>query len=111
MDQRRLLKGEIYMERIVNVTIERNETIELVFGFENELKLNLSSDKTKDTQKFFLQLLNEIVKLNETVAFILDDEKEDLFHDVADKYLKNLEYEIKKVVSEIPRRLLSDISV
>ena len=53
MDQRRLLKGEIYMERIVNVTIERNETIELVFGFENELKLNLSSDKTKDTQKFF----------------------------------------------------------
>lgn len=99
------------MERIVNVTIERNETIELVFGFENELKLNLSSDKTKDTQKFFLQLLNEIVKLNETVAFILDDEKEDLFHDVADKYLKNLEYEIKKVVSEIPRRLLSDISV
>lgn len=84
------------MERIVNVTIERNETIELVFGFENELKLNLSSDKTKDTQKFFLQLLNEIVKLNETVAFILDDEKEDLFHDVADKYLKNLEYEIKK---------------
>lgn len=110
MDQRRLLKGEIYMERIVNVTIERNETIELVFGFENELKLNLSSDKTKDTQKFFLQLLNEIVKLNETVAFILDDEKEDLFHDVADKYLKNLEYEIKKVVSEIPRRLLSDIS-
>lgn len=96
MDQRRLLKGEIYMERIVNVTIERNETIELVFGFENELKLNLSSDKTKDTQKFFLQLLNEIVKLNETVAFILDDEKEDLFHDVADKYLKNLEYEIKK---------------
>ena len=39
-----------------------------------------------------------------------DYKKEDLFHDVADKYLKNLEYEIKKVVSEIPYRLLEDIS-
>lgn len=98
------------MERIINVTIERNENIELVFNFENKLKLNLSSDKTKDTQEFFLHLLNEIVKLDDTITFTLEDEKEDLFHDVADKYLKNLEYEIKKVLSEIPRRLLADIS-
>lgn len=98
------------MERIINVTIERNENIELVFNFENKLKLNLSSDKTKDTQEFFLQLLNEIVKLNDTITFTLEDEKEDLFHDVADKYLNNLEYEIKKIVGEIPRRLLADIS-
>lgn len=98
------------MERKINVTIERNENIELVFDFKSKLKLNLSSDETKDTQKFFLQLLNEIVKLNDTISFTLDDEKEDLFHDVADKYLKNLEYEIKKIVSEIPQRLLADIS-
>lgn len=98
------------MERIINVTIERNENIELVFNFENKLKLNLSSDKTRDTQEFFLQLLNEIVKLDDIITFTLEDEKEDLFHDVADKYLNNLEYEIKKVVSEIPRRLLADIS-
>lgn len=98
------------MERKINVTIERNENIELVFDFKNKLILNLSSDETKDTQKFFLQLLNEIVKLNDTISFTLDDEKEDLFHDVADKYLKNLENEIKKVVSEIPQRLLADTS-
>lgn len=105
-----MLKGEIYMGKEIKVIIERNENIELVFKFENELKLNLSSDKTNDTQNFFLQLLNEIIKRNDTIAFVLEDKKEDLFHDVADKYLKNLEYEIKKVVSEIPYRLLEDIS-
>ncbi len=68
-----LMKEGIYMARIINVTIERNENIELVFNFEIQLKLNLSSDKTQDTQKFFLDLLNEIVKLNDTITFTLED--------------------------------------
>lgn len=41
------------MEHVINVKIERKDDIKLVFGFEDELSLNLSSDKTSDTQVFF----------------------------------------------------------
>lgn len=98
------------MAKEINVTIERKENIELIFNFESKLKLNLSSDNTQDTQSFFLGLLNEIVRLNDSITFTLEDEKDDLFHDVANKYLNNLENEIKKVVNEIPQRLLGETS-
>ena len=45
------------MGKEIKVIIERNENIELVFKFENELKLNLSSDKTNDTQNFFFTVV------------------------------------------------------
>lgn len=41
------------MEQQIEVTIERDDNIYLVFAFENPIRLNLSSDKTEDTQKFF----------------------------------------------------------
>lgn len=49
------------MEQIINVKIERKDNIKLVFDFEDEISLNLSSDKTSDTQDFFLKLLNILV--------------------------------------------------
>ena len=38
------------MEQQIKVTIERDDNIYLVFTFENSIRLNLSSDKTEDTQ-------------------------------------------------------------
>ena len=73
------------MEHVINVKIERKDDIKLVFGFEDELSLNLSSDKTSDTQVFFLKLLNVLIETRKEIDFKLEDTKEDLYHDVAQK--------------------------
>ena len=88
-----------------NSTIERDDNIYLVFAFENPIRLNLSSDKTEDTQKFFLDLLQELIRRKSGITFTLEDPKEDLYHDVAQKYLENLEQEIKKIVPKIPKEI------
>lgn len=93
------------MEQIINVKIERKDNIKLVFDFEDEISLNLSSDKTSDTQDFFLKLLNILIETRKGMAFKLDDTREDLYHDVAQKYLDNLAMEIKKIIKEIPKKL------
>lgn len=78
------------MEQVINVKIERKDDIKLVFGFEDKLSLNLSSDKTSDTQDFFLKLLNVLIETRKEIDFKLDDTTIDLYHDVAQKYLDNL---------------------
>lgn len=93
------------MEQQIKVTIERDVNIYLVFAFENPIRLNLSSDKTEDTQKFFLDLLQELIRKKSEITFLLEDSKEDLYHDVAKKYLENLEQEIKKIVPKIPKEI------
>ncbi len=93
------------MEQQIKVTIERDDNIYLVFTFENSIRLNLSSDKTEDTQKFFLDLLQELIRRKSVITFTLEDSKEDLYHDVAKKYLENLEQEIKKIVPKIPKEI------
>lgn len=93
------------MEQQIEVTIERDDNIYLVFVFENPIRLNLSSDKTEDTQKFFLDLLQELIRRKSGITFTLEDPKEDLYHDVAQKYLENLEQEIKKIVPKIPKEI------
>ena len=100
-----LKKGALCMEQIINVKIERKDNIKLVFDFENEISLNLSSDKTSDTQDFFLKLLNILIETRKEMTFKLDDTREDLYHDVAQKYLDNLTMEIKKIIKEIPKDL------
>ena len=93
------------MEQQIEVTIGRDDNIYLVFFFENPIRLNLSSDKTEDTQKFFLDLLQELIRRKSGITFTLEDPKEDLYHDVAQKYLENLEQEIKKIVPKIPKEI------
>lgn len=96
-------KGEHYMEQEIKVSIERGDEIKIVFEFSNKLILNLSSDKTADTQNFFLALLDEIIKNPNEIKFNFEDVKEDLYHDIAEKYLNNLETEIKQILKDIPK--------
>lgn len=95
------------MEKIINVTIAREDDIvNLVFHFESELKLNLSSSEAKPVEAFFQKLLHIVFRaynseLQDTFKFQLEDKGEDLFHDVAEKYLLNLNSEIKSIYSSL----------
>ena len=79
------------MEQEIKVSIERGKEIKVIFYFSNELILNLSSDSTTDTQDFFLKLLNELIENPKEINFKLEDENNDLYHDITEKYLRNLE--------------------
>lgn len=92
------------MENKVKVTINRDKEIQLIFHFDEELSLNLSTDDTVETQNFFLALFKKIINMDGTISLLLNDEVEDLYYDVSKKYISNLEEEIKKVMKEIPQR-------
>lgn len=92
------------MEQQIEVDIERDNDIKLNFKFNEEIiSLNLSSDKTSDTQEFFIKLLNILIKNPMQLNFKLNDDKTDLYHDVSIKYLENLETEVNKLITEIPK--------
>lgn len=97
------------MENNINVTIQRGEEIKLVFHFATQLVLNLSSDNTKETQAFFLSLLKELVASKTSIKLNLIDEVNDLYHDVAEKYLKNLDVEINKILVQLPQKIPTNV--
>ena len=102
-----LLKKEvIYMEAKIQVKIARENEIKLVLYFESKsIELNLSSESTEETQKFFIELLEEIIEGKyESISFNLQDDDTDLYHDVAEKYLNTLESELKQIITEIPKK-------
>jgi len=94
------------MEAKIQVKIARESEIKLVLYFESKsIELNLSSESTEETQKFFIELLEEIIEGKyESISFNLQDDDTDLYHDVAEKYLNTLESELKQIITEIPKK-------
>ena len=94
------------METKIQVKIFRENEIKLIFNFESKsIELFLSSDNTEETQKFFIELLEEIIEGKyESISFNLQDDEKDLYHDVAEKYLGTLESELKQIIIEIPKK-------
>ena len=94
------------MEAKIQVKIARENEIKLVLYFESKsIELNLSSESTEETQKFFIELLEEIIEGKyESISFNLQDDDTDLYHDVAEKYLNTLESELKQIITEIPKK-------
>lgn len=95
------------MRITIKVTIDRSEDkFILVFSFQNPLNLNLSCVDARPVQKFFQELLKKVFddynSDNKTIyEFELDDDETDLFHDVAEKYIKNLNSELKSIYTSL----------
>lgn len=94
------------METKIQVKIARENEIKLVLNFESKsIELNLSSESIEETQKFFIELLEEIIEGKYgSISFNLQDDDKDLYHDVAEKYLNTLESELKQIITEIPKK-------
>lgn len=95
------------MQKTIKTIISRSdEAFILVFCFENPLNLNLSSMDTQPVQKFFQELFKRVFddyNSNDRIIyeFELDDDETDLFHDVAEKYIKNLNSELKSIYTSL----------
>ncbi|MCQ2802644.1 MAG: hypothetical protein MJ225_03135 [Bacilli bacterium] len=92
------------MEKIIDVTIERKENEAILnFGFEEKMSLSLTSDSQDELKDFFIKLLKKIVDDKENIYKLnfSDEGQTDLFHDVGDKYIKNLDNELSSIYVEI----------
>ena len=93
------------MQKRIDVTIERAESITLIFHFDKQIELDISSDNQEIVKIFFRSLLSNIFNdyIDNKIEYSLDfsDDGKDLFHDVAEKYIRNLDNEIQSVYSDL----------
>lgn len=93
------------MDNTVMVKVNReNDDIKMIFCFEQELELVLTSDKIESLQQFFIEILHKMIEKGEAFDFKLEDDIDDLYHDVSSKYISNLNVEMKNIFKEIPQR-------
>ena len=77
--------------------ITNNEKELLVFNFDNKIYLDLTSDDRDKLKEFFQQLLKEVLNQDIDLNFV-ETERNDLFYDVAKKYVDHLKAEIESII-------------
>ena len=79
--------------------ITNNEKELLVFNFDNKIYLDLTSDDRDKLKEFFQQLLKEVLNQDIDLNFV-ETERNDLFYDVAKKYVDHLKVEIESIITQ-----------
>lgn len=77
--------------------VSDNDEKKLVFNFDEKISLNLTSDNVDELKAFFTNLLKELVSENFTIKFNEQDIENDLFYDVATKYISHLKVELEGI--------------
>lgn len=86
-----------FSDRIVKVEIFREEEkVSLVFKELQTLEINLSDSSVEDIKNLFNSIFDNIVEKKELIILELIDEKKDLFHEVAEDILNQLNSEIQQ---------------
>ena len=91
---------------MIDVHVKRDEGgVILAFEFEKTIELNLSTDDQQEVALFFEKMLAKlfddyIASQKEYRLKLVDDNGTDLFHDVAQKYVANLDTEIQSIYSK-----------
>lgn len=82
----------------VNLVTE-NEKELLIFNFEEKISLDLTNDDAEQLRNFFQSLLKHIEDKNIELQFEETD-RNDLFYDVAKKYVEHLKIEISSIITQ-----------
>lgn len=69
------------------------------FVKDKKLKISLTEDKPKEVKSFFNELILELKKSEFT--FELKDKSENLYYQISDEYIKQLNEELKSVRQEL----------
>mgnify|MGYP001625401577 CR=1 FL=1 len=87
-------------KNIIDVELITEEEKQLlVFNFDEKIFLDLASDNAEELKDFFQQLLIKILEKNIELNFVEKD-RNDLFYDVAKKYVDHLKVEIASIVNQ-----------
>lgn len=91
-----------FNNKVVRVKILREEEqVSLVFNELRELKINLSDSSVDDIKNLFNSIFDTIVDEKELISLELKDEKNDLFHEVAEDIIDQLNSEIEQSKSDL----------
>lgn len=86
-----------FNNKVVRVEIFREEEqVSLIFNELRELKINLSDSSVEDIKNLFNSIFDTIVDEKELISLELKDEKNDLFHEVAEDIIDQLNSEIEQ---------------
>lgn len=80
-------------EVIVNVLIE-GEKAYIVFNFEHPIKLEITSDSKEIIKNVFYEILKYVISDN-SITFKFTRTGEDLYNDVTEKYIQDLNNELE----------------
>ena len=91
-----------FNNKVVRVEIFREEEqVSLIFNELRELKINLSDTSVEDIKNLFNSIFDTIVDEKELISLELKDEKNDLFHEVAEDIIDQLNSEIEQSKSDL----------
>ena len=91
-----------FNNKVVRVEIFREEEqVSLIFNELRELKINLSDSSVEDIKNLFNSIFDTIVDEKELISLELKDGKNDLFHEVAEDIIDQLNSEIEQSKSDL----------
>ena len=91
-----------FNNKVVRVEIFREEEqVSLIFNELRELKINLSDSSVEDIKNLFNSIFDTIVDEKELISLERKDEKNDLFHEVAEDIIDQLNSEIEQSKSDL----------
>lgn len=83
--------------RDIKVEIERgDEQVAIVIQEWGQLKIILTNDSVDDIEIWFNTIFDKIVEERESVKFVLKDNNNDLYHEVVDDIISQINSEIKQ---------------
>jgi hypothetical protein len=85
---------------IIDVELQTIESHELlVFNFDKPIHIDLTSSDADELKTFFQELLRNVVNKDVELNF-LESDRNDLFYDVAKKYVEHLKTEVSSIVTQ-----------
>lgn len=91
---------------IMNFKVDRsenNETVKFLIPDLENSSVNITDSNTKDIENLFNLIFQEVIKSKKLIEFELDDSNNDLFNEVANDIVMQINSEIKNAESDFEK--------
>lgn len=82
---------------------ENNETVKFLIPDLENSSVNITDSNTQDIEKLFNLIFQEVIKRKKLIEFELDDSNNDLFNEVANDIVIQINSEIKNAESDFKK--------
>lgn len=82
---------------------ENNETVKFLIPDLENSSVNITDSNTKDIENLFNLIFQEVIKSKKLIEFELDDSNNDLFNEVANDIVMQINSEIKNAESDFEK--------
>lgn len=82
---------------------ENNETVKFLIPDLENSSVNITDSNTKDIENLFNLIFQEVIKSKKLIEFELDDSSNDLFNEVANDIVMQINSEIKNAESDFEK--------